>query len=237
LRVKKAKDMATLFEIRGRARFVDLFEGQAQHLLIGALLYAGAVSLLNPGEGAVWGLTSLEWAVTSILLAIAHQIIVAVVFRLQLLYNGWQRLFGVYDMKIWGAVFLIFLLARPFTVFMVGMSDAGSLNVSRVLTLSSGAIFLLVSLWALYSTVRHFTLKRAFGGDHFREEIRALPKVNGGVFDYTDNAMYGVAFLGLWGIALLCDSYSALVVACFQHAYIWVHMYTTEQPDMRRMYS
>ena len=28
----------------------------------------------------------------------------------------------------------------------------------------------------------------------------------------------------------------ALVVAAFQHAYIWVHMLCTEGPDMRRMY-
>ena len=48
--------------------------------------------------------------------------------------------------------------------------------------------------------------------------------------------MYGLAFLGLWAIALLCGSWSALVAAAFQHAYIWVHMYTVEGPDMRRIY-
>ena len=28
----------------------------------------------------------------------------------------------------------------------------------------------------------------------------------------------------------------ALAVALFQHAYIWVHYYCTEKPDMRRIY-
>ena len=51
-----------------------------------------------------------------------------------------------------------------------------------------------------------------------------------------DGAMYGVAFLGLWGIALLLGSWQALVVAAFQHAYIWVHMYTVEAPDMRLLF-
>ena len=40
----------------------------------------------------------------------------------------------------------------------------------------------------------------------------------------------------LWGIALVFGSWNALVVALFQHAYIWVHMYCTETPDMRWVY-
>jgi len=42
--------------------------------------------------------------------------------------------------------------------------------------------------------------------------------------------------LGLWSIALLAGSRAALGVALFQHAYIWVHMYTVEAPDMRVIY-
>ncbi len=48
--------------------------------------------------------------------------------------------------------------------------------------------------------------------------------------------MYGFAFLGLWGVAFLAGSWQALVVAFFQHAYIWVHMYTVEAPDIRWLY-
>ena len=39
------------------------------------------------------------------------------------------------------------------------------------------------------------------------------------------------AFLGFWAIALITCSRAALAVALFQHAYIWVHWYCTEQPD------
>ena len=35
----------------------------------------------------------------------------------------------------------------------------------------------------------------------------------------------------LGGIALIFRSRAALAVALFQHAYIWVHWYCTEQPD------
>jgi hypothetical protein len=49
--------------------------------------------------------------------------------------------------------------------------------------------------------------------------------------------MYTFAFLALWAIALLTGSRAALAGALFQHAYIWVHMYCTEAPDMRVIYS
>ena len=39
------------------------------------------------------------------------------------------------------------------------------------------------------------------------------------------------------GIAMLFGYWNALVVAVFQHAYIWVHMYCTEAPDMARIYT
>jgi len=45
------------------------------------------------------------------------------------------------------------------------------------------------------------------------------------------NAMYALTFLGFWAVAFLARSQAALAVALFQHAYIWVHWYCTEQPD------
>ena len=48
--------------------------------------------------------------------------------------------------------------------------------------------------------------------------------------------MYTFAFFAFWAIALLAGSIAALAVALFQHAYIWVHWYCTEEPDMRVIY-
>ncbi len=48
--------------------------------------------------------------------------------------------------------------------------------------------------------------------------------------------MYAFVFLGLWGIAIIGRSQAALAVALFQHAYIWVHWYCTEQPDLVVLY-
>jgi hypothetical protein len=72
---------------------------------------------------------------------------------------------------------------------------------------------------------------RALGGDHFFERYRAMPMIRQGAFKYSSNAMYTFVFIGFWGLALIFRSRAALAVALFQHAYIWVHWYCTEQPD------
>lgn len=230
--------MPTLDHIRATSTWGQILEGQAQHLIILILLTLGALSLLSPPPDApgLLGLTATGWATLGIALAILHQVIVAIVFRLQLHRNLLGRMFGANDMKIWAAIFLPLLAARPIVLILAGWADASPITGLRWAEIPLGLALLAPAIWGMHSTLVHFTLPRALGGDHFREDIRALPKVTGGVFNYTDNGMYGVVFLGLWGIALLFGSWNALVLALFQHAYIWVHMYTTEAPDMRRLY-
>ena len=43
-------------------------------------------------------------------------------------------------------------------------------------------------------------------------------------------------FSSLWVPALWLASMAALCVALFNHLYIWVHYYSTELPDMKRIY-
>jgi hypothetical protein len=230
--------MASIDEIRANSTWGQIVEGQAQHLMMLILLTAGAAGLMTrvPDAPRLLGLTATGWASLSIALAILHQVVVAFVFRLQLHRGLMTRAFGKDDMRIWSIIFLPLLLARPLTLILTGWADSVALPGPRWLSLLAGLALLVPALWAGHSTLKHFTLRRALGGDHFREDIRALPKVSGGVFDHTDNGMYGVVFLGLWAIALLFGSWNALVLALFQHAYIWVHMYCTEAPDMRRLY-
>ena len=231
--------MSRLAIIRARSTWRDMIEGQPQHLAIGALMAFGAISLLtNPADAPrLLGLTSYDWAVTSIILAIIHQIIVAIVFRMQLHRNMMTRLFGSRDMTVWAVIFLPQLAARPLTTIMAGWADTTAITGWRMAEIIPGIVLVLVALWAMYSVLFYFTLPRALGGDHFRDAIVQMPLVRVGAFKYTDNAMYGVVFLAFWSIALLFGSWNALVVALFQHAYIWVHMYCTEAPDMARIYA
>jgi protein-S-isoprenylcysteine O-methyltransferase Ste14 len=229
--------MATLDSIRAKSTWAQILEGQPQHAMLAVLLTFGALSLLQPGGAALLGFTAASWARLGIALALLHQVIVALVFRLQLHRALLTRLFGKRDMAVWSAIFLPLLAARPLTLILTGWADDTPITGARLPEILLGLALLAPAIWAMHSTLVHFTLPRALGGDHFREDIRELPKVSKGVFRYTDNGMYGVVFLGLWGIAFLFGSWNALVLALFQHAYIWVHMYTTEAPDMRRLYS
>jgi hypothetical protein len=48
--------------------------------------------------------------------------------------------------------------------------------------------------------------------------------------------MYTFGLMVLYIPALWYASRPALVAAVFGHLYIWVHYFTTELPDMRRIY-
>ncbi|NIZ61965.1 hypothetical protein DL239_13370 [Sedimentitalea sp. CY04] len=230
--------MSRLNDIRAQSTWKDLIEGQPQHLGFAILLTAGAISLLvaSPDSPKIFGLSSAGWAKVSIALALIHQIIVALVFRLQLHRNLLSRWLGERDMIVWRVIFIPLLIARPLSLILTAWADTAAITGIRPSEIVIGLLFLGLSIWALHSVLVHFTIRRALGGDHFRDEIAALPLVNKGVFKYTSNGMYGVAFLGLWGIALVCGSWNALVLALFQHCYIWVHMYCTESPDMGWIY-
>ena len=230
--------MSRLNDIRARSNWRDLIEGQLQHMAIATLMAFGAISLLSDPLNAprFLYLTSYNWAVLSIGLAILHQIIVALGFRLQLYCNLLTRMFGAADMRIWAAIFMPLLVVRPITIIIIGWTGITPITAMRIPELIFGFALIALAIWAMHSVLVYFTLRRAFGGDHFRDEIAEMPMVNQGAFKYTSNAMYGVVFLGFWGIALAFGSWNALVVAFFQHGYIWVHMYCTEAPDMRRIY-
>ncbi len=228
--------MTGLQNIRDRSTWRDILEGQPQHLGLVILMTAGACSLMVPSDSRLLGLSASGWATVSIALAVAHQVMVAMVFRLQLHRNLLNRLLGERDIKVWTMVFMPFLVARPLTVIMTGWADQEPIGLPRMAEWAVGGILVLLAIWTMHSVIVYFNIRRAIGGDHFRDEIAALPLVREGMFKYTNNAMYGIVFLGLWGIALLFDSWNALVLALFQQSYIWVHMYCTEKPDMEWIY-
>ncbi len=57
--------------------------------------------------------------------------------------------------------------------------------------------------------------------------------VRKGIFKYTANGVYKYGFLRVWILGLVFFSKAALMVALFQHIYIWVHFYFTELPDLK----
>lgn len=226
----------TLAEARSAAFF---FHRQLLHAGLLGFLVAVSYALAAPRLGTpdVWlGLSVRGWFWLNVAVVATHQIIVWLVFRGQLGWGVLTRIFGEWDLRLWGLVFMPFLIARPVLVVGLAIADSGSLMLPRWLCSVFGAALLVPAMYTLWSVSRYFSIPRALGGDHFRLHYRRMPMVQTGAFAWTPNAMYLIAFLGLWSIAFLAHSHVALVIALFQHAYIWVHYYCTEKPDMELMY-
>jgi len=214
------------------------FTGQATHLLFLAALLPGPLLLAAPslGDGAFLGLSDTAWLALAVGVPVVHQLMVALLWRAQLCHRLLTRLLGEWDLVVWGALFLPLLFARPLTLIGLGCADLGSAGLPWVVSLSLGGLLLIPTVYTGHSIHRYFGIPRALGGDHFRETYRQMPIVREGAFAWSSNAMYTLAFLGLWAIALLTGSRAALAACLFEHAYIWVHWYCTEEPDIRVLY-
>ncbi len=113
----------------------------------------------------------------------------------------------------------------------------GSLKLPIFPRAIAATILGLICVIAMYSVKRYFGLARAAGADHFDPSYRDTPLVKEGIFRFTKNGMYVFGFLLLWVVSIGFNSIEALIVTVFSHAYIWIHFYATEKPDMDYLYS
>jgi len=137
-----------------------------------------------------------------------------------------------------GYLVCFFLLfgGRFISLLALAWLDRGSLEFKLLPRVIVTTLLTLLGVYAMYSVKRYFGMARAAGADHFDPRYRDMPPVREGIFRFTSNGMYLYAFLLFWAIAVAFDSTAALTVAAFSHAYIWVHLYATEKPDMDFLY-
>lgn len=225
-------------ELPQTATAAFFFRRQGVHLLYLAALLPVARGLAAPalGYGAWLGWTDTSWFALCLGVAVVHQVYVWVAWRAQLGWKVFTRVFGDGDFPVYSAVFFPLLVLRVVLVATTSVANPGTLRLPMGLAVGLGALLSLPALYTGWSVSRYFGLARAAGGDHFRRRFREMPLVHQGAFAWTPNAMYTLAFLGLWSIALVARSHAGLVAALFQHAYIWVHYVCTEEPDMEVLY-
>jgi protein-S-isoprenylcysteine O-methyltransferase Ste14 len=213
-----------------------LWKDQFPHLLLTLALGSGVWALAPQGEQTgLLGWPVKYWYYLAAAIPLVHQVLVAAVFRLQLVYGVMTKLFGKADLVIWGILFFPLLGGRAISLLALGLSTQETLPVfagSFWVYVCIGVLLAVPAIYTLYSVARYFGMARALGGDHFREKYRQMPLVKKGAFAWSSNAMYTFAFLLLWSLALFTRSWPALIIALFQHAYIWVHWYCVEAPDI-----
>ena len=205
-----------------------LWSGQPLHFTCIAIL-VGLVWLAwrylgEPSPTAFW---------IAVAFPIVHQVFVWMAWRLELRSSATSRAVGF---RGYVALFFVLFGGRFVSLVVLAWMDRGSLNLDVLLRATLTTILAMLGIYAMYSVKRYFGMERAAGADHFDQRFRDMPLVKKGIFRFTSNGMYIYAFLLFWAIAVGFNSAAAVAVAAFSHAYIWVHFYATEKPDMNYLY-
>lgn len=218
----------------------ELFRYQIWHLLavtiMLVLLYIFVTQDNEQLLGALWGISTQVWFWLAVAAPIVHQLYVWIVWRLELYKNsftsrlGLQKAFNIYRVG-----FSILFVSRLIFITILALSSRNSLAIDPLFSYLVAATITPAVIYLFYSVKVYFTIDRAFGIDHFDKEYNE-PYVKGGIFRYTDNGMYIFGLMILYLPGLLLFSKAAMVVALFNHLYIWVHYYCTERPDMQVIY-
>lgn len=216
-----------------------IFEKQWLHASLLAVLlvgmgWVGRIDAVRVGE--LWRMSTATWLWIAVALAVAHQVFVWVCWRSQLHSSLLTRMFGSRGFDVYASGFSILGIARVVAVFILAISNRDTLHLDPRVLRVVAVIVVIPAAYLFYSVKRYFGFKRAFGIDHFDTAYRSLPFVRKGIFQFTRNGMYVFGFCLLWVPGLWFASAAALIVALFNHLYIWIHYYSTELPDMKRIY-
>ena len=216
-----------------------MFEKQLQHVALLAMLLLGVVwmsRVVGPGDGSFQGVSTASWIWWSIAFPVLHQVWVVICWRLELHHQWLTRNLGEWGFRIYAAGFALFSAGRIYTMVAVSIADRGSLDLSPILLKAIALLIAVPALYLFYSVSRFFGYRRALGIDHFDPEYRTKPFVREGIFRFTRNGMYTFGMAAFWIPGLVWASKAGLLSAAFTHAFIWLHYFCTERPDMRRIY-
>ena len=169
----------------------------------------------------------------AIAIPITHQIFVLVIWRTELRSQSISKTIGFRGYLIG---FSLLFYGRFISLLILAWLSRGSLNLSTLPQEVITTIFVLLGAYTVHSVIRYFEIKRVVGVDHFDPRYREMTLVKEGIFRFSSNGMYVYGFLLFLAIAIGFNSAAALIVAVFNHAYIWVLFYTIEKPDMDYLY-
>ncbi len=217
-----------------------LFRYQFWQLLSAIVLIAAIKIFIDRNQdimdGSLWGLTTHAWFWVAIGVPIVHQVYVWIVWRLELYYRTFSSRFGVSKaFKLYTVGFSLLFVSRLITIIILALSNPGSWSIEPLIAYIIAALITPLVVYLFYSVKKYFTVERAYGIDHFDKDFNE-PFVKKGIFRYTDNGMYVFGLMILYLPGLLLLSKAALIVAAFNHIYIWAHYYCTERPDMEVIY-
>lgn len=222
--------------------WTKIFKHQLWHiLLLIALLFALYIysekdtSVL---KGDLWGISTFNWFILTILSPIIHQFYVLICWRIELHYKSISKRFGKNGFKIFKIGFTFLILSRPVTIILLAISNSMTIYITSAFSYVLSVILFIPLMYLFFSVAKYFGINRAFGLDHFYPEMyKNTPFIKQGIYKYTSNAMYIFGILLLWIPGILLQSKAALLIALYNHLYVWIHYYFTELPDIKIIYS
>ncbi len=218
----------------------QIFAHQLKHLiyLLALLLTLGWCLTQFPSltQGSYWGMPTGFWFWVAISIPILHQLYVWLIWRLELYLNMFTKRYGCdRTFKLYAVGFSLLFVSRLLTIIVLALSNQDTLKLEPLLSYLIAILITPPVIYLFYSVRKYFTIERAYGIDHFDKAYTA-PFVKQGIFKYVDNSMYVFGLMILYLPGLLTLSEAALLVALFNHLYIWVHYFFTERPDMVEIY-
>ena len=217
-----------------------IFRYQIWHLVSLLILIALAQIFITKNydemHGSLWSISTKVWFWLAIAVPILHQVYVWLIWRLELHRNTFTSRYGIgASFKVYASGFSILFGSRLIFIIFLALSNQNTLIINPYFSYFLSAVITILVIYLFYSVKRYFTIERAFGIDHFDKNYNK-PYVKGGIFRFTNNGMYVYGLMILYLPGLLLFSKAALIVALFNHIYIWVHYYCTERPDMKVIY-
>lgn len=221
---------------------MKIWKHQFWHIIVLAMLLLALNFLCNIDagflEGSLWNISTKSWFIAAVLIPIIHQFYVLIFWRSELYYQSISKLFGKNGFKIYKVGFAFLILSRPVLITLLSIANAFTISINPVFSYLLSIILLIPAIYLFYSVSAYFGIDRAMGIDHFNpKKYKNVPFIKKGIFKYTNNGMYIYGFFILWIPGFLLLSKAALLLALFNHIYIWVHYYFTELPDIRIIYN
>jgi hypothetical protein len=217
----------------------NFFARQPLHLVL-LLILCGMLWLtwLIPGMRVSHNRNVTVWAVmaASVAIGVAHQLWILLFWRLELGSSAISRRFGSSGFVIYSIGFAVLITVRFASIVYIAPLNSGTLAVPLGYRLIPVGIIAGLNIWGLYSVARYFGGSRALGLDHFDPAVRRKGLVRGGAYRYISNVMYLIILPVFCVPGLLWGSVASIVVGVFHYAYVWVHYYCTELPDMAVIY-
>ncbi len=181
-------------------------------------------------------LSTRAWFWLAIAIPVIHQAYAWLVWRLELYQKLFTKRYGtITAFKFYAIGFSLLFISRLGSITILAYSNKGTLNIDPMLSYILVLIITPPIIYLFYSVLKYFTIKRAYGIDHFVKNYNE-PYVKKGIFKYTNNGMYIFGLMILYLPGLLFLSEAAILVALFNHLYIWAHYFFTEKPDMIAIY-